>query len=151
MRKCLLILILLVSFDRTSAQNPVKWKFETVCISDSIQELIITAVIQDGWYIYSKDNGNLGPMPTSVKFDASSEFELMGSQEEEGEKWMKFDPFFNMELAYFKHQLILKQRFKRLTNTDITLKGKVDFMGCDDHMCLPPQSKSFEVPIKRKK
>ena len=49
-----LILLLTVQFASAQILEPVKWSFSQNQISDDEFEIIYTAVLDDGWYIYSQ-------------------------------------------------------------------------------------------------
>ena len=54
---------------------------------------------------------------------------------------------FNMNVPYFTDEVVFQQKIK-LNKGATTVKGKVEFMVCDDKKCLPPNEIAFSVPVK---
>src|SRR5690606_10708436 len=95
-RSIIILFIVLVSALRTNAQvyDPVSWSFETKMISETEAELIIKATLEKDWHIYamylpSQD----GPIPTTITFNPTDDYELVG-ETKEGKYKTEFDPNF---------------------------------------------------------
>ena len=52
-----------------------------------------------------------------------------------------------MEVSYFERSVIFQQKVKLKGKTAI-VKGKLEYMVCDDHQCLPPEEIGFSVTVK---
>ncbi len=127
---------------------PVKWSFDIEKVSESDYDIICTANIQTGWYLYAqKQESNMGPIPTSFSFDNLSDFELVGEFKEIGDKIEKFDDYFEMNIAKYAQSVKFVQRVKN-TKKAQNVKGSVEFMTCDDHQCLPPTNIEFTLNFK---
>ena len=138
--KRLLFLLSIVFFSTTiDAQiyDPVKWFTSVEKVSDSEYDLVIQAMIETGWHLYSQDVPEDGPIPTTFIFESTADFELVGSTSEE-EGHTVDDPVFQMEIKYFENKAIFKQRIKVLSENKFKITGEVEFMVCDDAQCLPP-------------
>ncbi len=48
---------------------------------------------------------------------------------------------------YFSNQVQFIQNFKVKNGIKTTIYGSVEYMVCDDEMCLPPKKENFEVKI----
>ena len=127
--------------------EPVKWEFQQERISDNELSLMIEASIESNWYLYGLIIPDGGPIPTSVHFDQSDSFELIGDVREESDPEIKHDPFFDMELPLFSNEARFSQRIRVLSGSEFTITGFVEYMSCDDERCLPPQEKHFEYVI----
>ena len=46
-----------------------------------------------------------------------------------------------------KQKVVFKQKVK-LNKAATVVKGKVEFMVCDDKQCLPPSEVMFSIPVK---
>lgn len=129
------------------AQNPVKWSFEAKDAGGGQVDLVFDATIEDGWSTYSqfmsKDDG---PVPTSFTFKEGAHFKLVGKASEGGEKKTMFDKVFGMELTKFKHHAIFTQRIQVLDATK-PVTGFLEYMTCNDEMCLPPKEVDFSFKI----
>ncbi|MEJ5304006.1 MAG: thioredoxin fold domain-containing protein [Bacteroidales bacterium] len=126
--------------------EPVKWSFSHEKISEKEFKLIFTATIENKWHLYSQNIQEGGPVPTSFRFDPSSDFQLVGKVEEPRPKRM-YDPNFEMEVAYFDHKAVFTQKVKALVDRPFKVKGALEFMCCDDSRCLPPNEVEFEFTL----
>lgn len=59
----------------------------------------------------------------------------------------KFEKTFDMNVSYFEKQVIFQQKVK-LNKANTTVKGKIEFMVCNDSKCLPPSDVDFSVQVK---
>lgn len=150
MRRPFLILIpLFLLFHIASAQilNPVKWTFTSKDLGNCEAELVLHATIDKGWHLYSQKVVEDGPVPTSFVFTAHPGYEKIGATQE-GKPIVKFEKVFDAELSYFEHEATFKQKIKIRTDKDVSIKGSLEFMVCDDGRCLPPETVEFEFKLK---
>lgn len=123
--------------------TPVKWETSIKKISTDEYHLVYTAKIDDGWAIYSQYlESDEGPIPTNFEYDAGAHFELLGKNEESGNRQEAFDAVFQMNLIKFKKKAIFTQKVK-VTDTNKPITGYLTFMTCDDTRCLPPTDVDF--------
>ena len=146
MKKLLIILFALINVV-VSAQifTPVKWDFSQKKISQNELELRFTAIIDDGWYIYSQFTEE-GPVATEFTFEQSSFYSLKGNVVED-DPIIEFDPNFDAVLTYFKQEATFSQTINIASNEPFILKGNVYFMVCDQSQCLPPEEVEFTFNI----
>jgi thiol:disulfide interchange protein len=150
MKKLIFLIFICNAFvsNTLSAQilNPIKWSFDAKKISDTEYDLVATAKIDKGWYTYSQFIGNDGPVPTSLTFEKSAQYQLVGKAEEVSDhKKSGFDKVFDMNITKFSDQVKFVQRVKTTGATEI--KGKINFQTCDDEKCLPPNDADFSYKI----
>lgn len=126
--------------------EPVKWSFSTNRISLNEAEFIATAIIDDGWYLYSQHIPKGGPIPTNFNFEESASFTLVGRVTEPKPN-EKFDDIFKMDIKYFLDKPVFRQKIKPLTNEALKVSGYVEFMSCDNNKCTPPTSVDFELTV----
>ena len=104
MRSAVLLLILCLFNLSLYSQifNPVKWTTEYKQVSDTEFDLIFTATIEDNWVVYSQylENDD-GPVATSFNYDEATHYELVGKNEESGNRKESFDKVFEMNLVKF--------------------------------------------------
>jgi thiol:disulfide interchange protein DsbD len=129
--------------------DPVKWTFKIDSINQNEVEFIANALIDDGWYTYSQFLPEGGPVPTSFSFNKSQDYDLIGDVVEE-KLDQKYDPNFRMNLKLFKKSTSFRQRIKLNKYSESKLKGYLEFMACNDVMCLPPEYVDFELVIPKK-
>ena len=148
----LLFLMLFFSFTITSnvsAQNKVvSWQQSANKVADKVYELVFSADIQSGWYLYSQYlESDEGPIPTSFNFDTSHQFELVGKTLEEGKKKEGYDELFEMNIVKYGNQVKFIQKVK-LKDPTATVNGYIEFMTCDDEQCLPPTEEKFSFKLQ---
>jgi thiol:disulfide interchange protein DsbD len=125
-------------FTGRSQQNPVTWQATYKSISASEGEVVITATIEKGWHTYSQRATDAGPIPTSFKFDPNKNYTLVGKTEESNahEEYVKA---FEAKIFVFTDKAEFRQKVK-LNGKAATINCKVEFMSCNDMMCLPPKT-----------
>ena len=150
MKRSLFLFLLCAFFTQAVAQNPTKWTFTANHTGGDTYDLILSATIDDGWSTYSQTlESDDGPVPTSIEFKPGSHFELIGKAKESGEIHTVDDPVFEMKLTKFKHKAIFTQKAK-VTDTSKPIEGYINFMVCNDEMCLPPKDVDFSFSPKPK-
>jgi len=148
-----LLLVMLLGSLNSGAQilEPVKWSFSKEKVSDNVYDLLITATVEKGWSFYAQDIPAGGPVATSFVFEPSTGYKLIGKTIQPKAK-TKYDPNFEMELSMFSDKTTFKQRVELTGDKDVTIKGYVEFMCCNDKSCLPPTEASFtyKLPVVKK-
>ena len=124
--------------------QPVKWTTSYVH-TDEATVVTVHADIEEGWHLYSQHLEEGGPIPTSFYLDTSSAF-THNSIWVEGEPHVEFDPNFDMELAFYSNEADFSITLAPLVE-DFTAKGELEFMVCNDEMCLPPTYVDFSVDV----
>ncbi|MAR21083.1 MAG: thiol:disulfide interchange protein [Flavobacteriales bacterium] len=143
--KKILILVLTIFSLNINAQifTPVSWEFSHKILSENEFELIFTANIDEGWYIYSQSLADDGPVPTEFTFQETNNYKLLGDVIEEKAN-EEYDPNFDMMLKFFKDKTTFKQRVSlEDMSQSVTIKGEIYYMTCDDKQCLPPELVEF--------
>lgn len=127
--------------------SPVHWSFKSKKVSNTEYDLILTAKVDQGWFIYSQYlESDEGPIATSITFDDNSNFETAGEATEEGHKKEGFDDIFGMKLIKFSDEVTFTQRIQLKGKVEM-VTGAIEFMTCNDERCLPPTSVSFEIKL----
>ncbi|WP_419802218.1 protein-disulfide reductase DsbD domain-containing protein [Mucilaginibacter sp.] len=145
-----LTLFLAVSFLSTGlfAQilKPVKWSYAAKRISKTEAVLLLKATIDNGWHIYSTRQKEGGPVKTEFTFTPSKDYALIGIVAEP-KPVTKFENAFKMNVLYFEKSAVFQQKIK-LNKDQTNIKGKIEFMVCNDKQCLPPDDFEFNIPVK---
>lgn len=126
--------------------KPVKWAYAAKRLNKAEAVVLIKATIDNGWHIYSLNVGDGGPVATSFTFSPSKAYSLTGKTVEPTPK-SEFEKTFNMKVSYFEKSVVFQQRVK-LNAAQATVKGKLEYMACNDHQCLPPEEVEFSIPVK---
>ncbi|MFD0752043.1 protein-disulfide reductase DsbD N-terminal domain-containing protein [Mucilaginibacter calamicampi] len=131
-------------------ENPVKWAYAAKRTSATDATVFIKATIEDGWHVYSQYVEEGGPIKTSFTFSKSKDYTLAGKTAEP-KAVVKFDKQFKMNIGFFEKEVLFEQKVKLKSANAATVKGKLEFMVCNDHKCLPPDEIAFNVAVPAKK
>ena len=137
MKKLLVLLGFITSLSATSQENPVKLDF-----SQNADTLIINATIEKGWHLYAAHlpNPNEGTLPTEIIISSNENVVANGPIVEDiGHTEM--DDAFGIEVKYFEETAFFKQAITAKID-QVLLSGTVNYMVCNDNMCIP-----FDVPF----
>lgn len=130
--------------------NPVKWSFSSKQLSDTEFNLVYTATIDDGWYIYSQYlESDDGPVKTSFTYTKGANYSLVGKNAESSSHRKELnDPLFdNMKVIKFAEKVTFTQKVK-VTDTSKPISGYLEFMTCNNERCLPPTEVDFSFQLK---
>ncbi len=126
-------------------ERPVTWSF-SIDQKGKEATLSLKAKIDKPWHLYSQDIGPGGPIPTSFKFTPNANYSLVGKvSEPKAEEFM--DPNFDMKVKFFEDQVIFKQKIKLNSDKAFKIEGSLEFMSCNDKMCLPPDEVEFSFAV----
>jgi len=151
MKKYLLVFLVgIFAALQLSAQivDPVKWSFDSKALENGNYELMMTAKIDKGWYIYSQDIEDGGPVPTSFTFEKNKTFKVIGDVKEKGELIEKNDKMFGMMIKKYPNEVTFIATVKP-TKAKANVTGYLEFMTCDDSRCLPPEEVEFEFALDK--
>jgi hypothetical protein len=133
------------AFTVRAQQNPVTWTASYKSLSPTEGEILIHATIEKNWHTYSQRPTDDGPVPTSFTFPVSKQFQLVGKTEE-SEAHEEFDPAFGAKTFSHTDKADFKQKIKLTGKGGFPVNFKVEYMCCDNKMCLPP--KTIELSVK---
>jgi thiol:disulfide interchange protein len=129
--------ILLANSAFGQIQDPVTWKVSTNKIDDSKYEIIFDASIQMGWHLYSSENPDGGPIPTSFIFNENDAFTVSPKAKAIGKVKIEHDEIFNMEVAYFDlqarftHEIVIKEGI-----AGANIIGEIEYQVCFEDKCI---------------
>jgi len=126
--------------------NPISWSYVAKKTSPTEATVYIKANLEESWHLYSQTVKSGGPSKTIFTFAKSNDYALVGKTIEP-KPISKFEKVFNMNVPYFENQVVFQQKIK-LNKGATTVKGKVEFMVCNDSKCLPPNEVEFSIPVK---
>lgn len=128
-------------------QDPVSWQSAYKSLSASEGEIIITALIGNGWHTYSQKPTSDGPIPTSFSFPESKQYQLAGKTEE-SDAHEEFVPAFGAKIFVFTGKAVFRQKIKVTGKPGFNIPFKVEYMCCDDKKCLPPKTVDLSVKVQ---
>jgi len=143
----LLILFSTVLFSPAQVKDPVKWSAAYSVINEKEGEIKITAVLDNNWHTYSQKPTDDGPVPTSFLFETDSKYTLLGDAQEFNVH-EEFVPAFDAKLFLFSGKAEFVQKVKLNAKPGFAIKFKVEYMCCDNTMCLPPKTIDLMVVTK---
>ncbi|TWJ03535.1 thiol:disulfide interchange protein DsbD [Mucilaginibacter frigoritolerans] len=148
MKKLLILIVLMIVGISTYAQieTPVKWSYAAKKISSTEAVVFLRATIQDGWHIYSLDVKDGGPIKTSFTFDPSKDYSLNGKTTEPTPV-TRYEKAFSMNVSFFEKTVTFQQKIKLKSANVSVVKGKLEYMTCNDQKCLPPEDLDFSIPL----
>lgn len=148
MRKLLIAVLLfaLPVLANAQVEDPVKWNFTSKKIDATTYELHMKATVDRGWHLYAQEAGE-GPVPTTFELNRNPLVVPVGKIREVGKLHKAFDKNFDSELKYYENEVSFVQKVTVKGKAATKVKGKVQFMVCDDHQCLPPKDVDFAISV----
>jgi DsbC/DsbD-like thiol-disulfide interchange protein len=148
MKKILLaVTALMITFGaKAQVESHVRWAYAAKKTSATEAVVLIKATIDQGWHIYSQTVKEGGPIKTSFTFTPSKEYTLVGNTSEP-KPITKYEKVFNMNVGYFENSVVFQQKIKLKSAKASAVKGKLEFMTCNDSKCLPPDEVTFSIPL----
>ena len=148
MKKILYILLAFFAVHSLTAQilDPAKWKTKIVQKSDTEFELIMDAVIEKEWHIYSQYTPEDGPLPMEFSYkDAKGNYNLIGKTIESPYK-KTFNETFGVDEYYFANTAQFKQ-VVTITNKNLKeIKVDVFYQICKEQCIQQDKSFTFKIP-----
>ncbi|MCL1675273.1 thioredoxin family protein [Elizabethkingia meningoseptica] len=142
-------LFLLFIYTGFSAQikDVVKWTYQLNKISDTEYEAVLTAKMDNGWHLYSKDLPPDSGIPTEMKV-TSKDVQPVGGFREEGKKIEEFSEAFGAQIVYYSSVAKFIQKFKvKDPKKGAKVATEITFQVCNDRVCLAPNTLEFEKAI----
>ena len=144
----LLFLGLVIGFSLLAQSNKqVKWAFSSKKITDNTYEVHMTATINGNFHMYAQNVGVEGPLPTAFVFTKNPLLQLDGKVKETGKLVKKYESTWSGNVNYYEKTVNFIQTVKVRGTAKTNIAGKVEFMVCDDKLCLPPAEVEFSVNI----
>lgn len=136
--------------DESEILEPVKWKFHVEQETADTAVLVAEAEIDMPWHLYSVniEIDDDGPLPTEIIFEEAEGYSLVGKPTETKPK-REYDPVFEMEVDFFEKKARFTQKIKKESTAEITAKGYINYMVCDESKCIMEQA-DFSVKLKGK-
>jgi len=129
------------------SKNPASFTFQANKKTADTYEVVITAKIDNPWHIYSQNTPKGGPVPTKISFKPNPLVKAVGAIAEKGKQEKIFDKTFNVNVLYYSNSVQFVQTVKVKAGTKTNISGTIEYMVCDDEMCLPPKKVPFEIKL----
>jgi DsbC/DsbD-like thiol-disulfide interchange protein len=129
------------------SSKEVNWSYTAKKIGDKTYEVHMTATIGGDYHLYAQDAGGEGPIATTFTFTKSPLLSLDGMVKEKGQLVKKYESAWSHDVKYYEKTVDFVQIVKLKSNVKTNLAGKVEFMVCNDHECLPPADVDIKVNV----
>ena len=149
MKRLVFLLLCLATTLGINAQqlDPAKRTFSVKETSPTEAELIVTVKLDNGWHMYSQHTDANGPLPTVFEFSPSSDYQLVGKVSEP-KPHEEMDAMFGCIVKSFSGTVIFRQKIKRLSQKDFTVKGILSYQLCNDGSCIAPEDHDMVFKVK---
>ena len=141
-----IFLLLFAAIANAQINNPVSWTYTAKKIADKTYELHLTANIGGNWHLYAQDAGE-GPEPTTFSFTKNPLITFDGKVKEIGKLEKSYDKNFKSVLKYYSKKVVFVQKVKVKSAVATVVNGTVNFMVCNDRLCLPPRDVPFTIKV----
>ncbi|MDR1499742.1 MAG: thioredoxin family protein [Tannerellaceae bacterium] len=151
MKKIFAVLAFLLLFVTTALGQiitPVKWTITLDGTASPELTIVFTATLDKGWHLYDMNLPAGGPVSTSFTFETLRGLELVGSPVPSTAAVTAFDDTFDMDLRWYVETVTFRQKVKVTDSSKFRVAGAVEYMTCNDAMCLPPENKRFRFDSK---
>ena len=139
-----------VGLFQSQIKNPVKFKYSVNPVTEDTYEAVLSATMEKGWHIYSKDLPEDSGIPTEMKVSGDNVI-LVGKVLEVGKKHEEFSEAFGAQIVYFSNSVQFKQKFKLKDPTKpANAITEITYQTCDDRVCLAPNTLEFEQIVTPK-
>ncbi|MDR2763567.1 MAG: thioredoxin family protein [Tannerella sp.] len=135
--------LLTVFFAEAQILTPVKWKIELTDPVSAEKEVRFTATAEQGWHVYDMNLPDGGPIPTHFIFETLKGGELVGKPTASVAPATVHDDMFDMDVRWYAGTVTFSQKIRITDVKKFKLSGEVEFMACNDEMCLPPERVRF--------
>lgn len=128
-------------------KQAVNWQYHVNKVANDEYEAVLSAKIEKGWHLYSKDLPKDSGIPTSMKI-TSENAEVTGNVMEVGKKVETFSEAFGVQIVYYSDSVRFVQKFGlKDPNGNKKISSEITFQVCNDRICLAPNTLEFEQEI----
>jgi hypothetical protein len=132
----------------SAQKDHITWAFSVQNLPNNEANLVITGTLEPGWVTYSQTlESDLGPVPTTITWTTGPHFTAIGKAEESGGLTKAYDKIFDINVTKFKGTAVFTQKVK-ITDKSKPVTGSIEYMLCNEEMCLPPKLVNFTIPIR---
>ncbi len=132
---------------QSGSAKQVTWSYAAKKVSDKKYAVSITANISGNYHMYAQKAGVEGPVPTTISFSPNPLLTLEGKPTEQGKLINKFESAWDGKVNFYEKTVTFVQMVNVKTKAKTSLNGKIEFMVCNDELCLPPSEVNFKIAI----
>ena len=127
--------------------DPAKVSYSVKETSATEADLVITVKLDAGWHMYSQHTDPNGPLATEFAFEKSKDYALVGKVVEPKPHEEK-DEMFGCVVKSFSGTVVFRQKIKRLSQKDFTVKGTISYQLCNNGSCIAPEDHDMTFKVK---
>ena len=127
--------------------DPAKVSYSVKETSATEADLVITVKLDAGWHMYSQHTDPNGPLATEFAFEKSKDYALVGKVVEPKPHEEK-DEMFGCVVKSFSGTVVFRQKIKRLSQKDFTVKGTISYQLCNNGSCIAPEDHDITFKVK---
>jgi hypothetical protein len=135
------------SVAQMGSAKQVTLSYSSKKLADKRYEVSITANINGNFHLYAQDAGADGPIPTKFTYNSNPLLTLEGKTKELGKKITKVEEVWGGKVNFYEKTVTFTQVVVAKSKAKTSLNGKIEFMVCNDEVCLPPAEVSFKIAI----
>lgn len=88
-----------------------------------------------------------GPIPTQFRFNTGDDFIREGTVLEKGSAHSFYDSLYEMDITWYSNAVLFQQNV-RLINPVKAITGTIEYMTCNDELCIPAE-REFIIPLRQ--
>lgn len=149
MKKALFLASILSCSLLVFSQNQVSWSCTSKKIDKLTYEVRMTAIIEEGWHIYSQKQPQKAIItPTAFDYTKSPLITVVGKPKEEGEMVTKTYENLEFQTNVYHDTVSFVQKVTLAHPVKTNLEVKVTYQTCTDHNCMPPETSKFSIMLQ---
>ncbi len=126
--------------------NPVKWTTRVDKVSDSEANLVMTAVIDKTWHLFSQHTPSGGGLPTVFTFEPSRFYQKVGPVYEYPKPKEVYEEVFRVNEKFFEGTATFTQRIKIIGDKPFTITVEMEGQSCNEGTCVQvSETMTFQI------
>lgn len=151
MKKNFWIIVCLIfnQLNFSQIQNPVIWKSEYKFINKYEILVILSATINNKWYLHFTESNLASKLSTPIKIQYDNSLKKKGKLKESGFFKKEYSDIFKSELKYYFKKIQYRQNFEIVNPSEKKIQIQVKYQVCNSRSCLAPEIKILELLIPK--
>jgi thiol:disulfide interchange protein DsbD len=109
---------------------------------------VARAILEKGWYIFSQNTPDGGPIPTSFRFNRNPMIEMTSVVKEVGKMENRYDKLFGVDVRRYSEEVSFVQVVSVKGKVKTNVSGSIEYMLYNEKETLPPMTNRFIVELK---
>lgn len=150
MKKILFTLFFMLSFVGSmyaQMEQHITWKFSTKMLDGNKVEVICEATVDPGWHVYSSVLPKGTAIPTTIEIEENEAYTVLEGIKENPVPVKHFDDTYKAEMQWFERSVTFSKIVELKGKGEVTIKGYIEAMICNDETCMPPEMVDFELKV----